>query len=214
MELLLTDDEVVALAVEATGSWPTSLPTVDVESEQALLAAAMRGRRSMALRGLVGSEAPDSELLDAVRRDAVDAGLVLSLYIADAAGSRLSRGVNLNAYRGPDAWLVENVSDVGIHQFELLDDQALGALYGGLAHTAFAQGLAADIETGALWVSVISPGRWESLVVRKNSAYGYRGGDAAGSEAIQAAIPDTRTEVDRLISAASAGPLPTISNRP
>src|SRR3954463_15314949 len=105
MELLLTDDELVALAVEQSKAWPTGLPTVDVQTADGLYAAALRGRRSLAVRGFFDAEAPGSALLDIVRRDAVGAEGSVSLYVADRDGARMQGAVNVNAYRSAEAWL-------------------------------------------------------------------------------------------------------------
>lgn len=61
---LLTDDEIVALALQSEVIWPVALSTVAVES---LAAAGSRGRRSLAVRGLRGESSKESvELLELV----------------------------------------------------------------------------------------------------------------------------------------------------
>lgn len=199
MELLLTDDELVAVAVEQSKAWPTGLPTVDVESEQALFTAALRGRRSLAVRGLVGSEPADNELLDAVRRDAVGADGFVCLYIADQQGTRAADAVNLNAYRSGTGWLVETVSDVGVHQFASLTAEALGTLYRGLAQAAHDRGLAGG-SADSLWIVAVTSDRRESISVRKGSVHRHNiGGDGTLDES-RPATSDIGAEFERLLS--------------
>ncbi|SEQ81642.1 hypothetical protein [Arthrobacter sp. OV608] len=52
-QVLLSDDEVVAAAVQLGKEWKASLPTVRVEDPADLLGAAARGNRSLYLRGLL-----------------------------------------------------------------------------------------------------------------------------------------------------------------
>lgn len=51
--ILLTDDEVVAAAAVLGGSWRAPLPTVAAEDASEMIKAAMRGRRSLEVRGLI-----------------------------------------------------------------------------------------------------------------------------------------------------------------
>lgn len=52
-QVLLSDDEIVAAAVQLGKDWRASLPTVSVEDPADLLKAAARGNRSLYLRGLL-----------------------------------------------------------------------------------------------------------------------------------------------------------------
>lgn len=166
MEILLTDDELVALAVEQSRAWPTGLPTVAVELPDSLFAAALRGRRMLAVRDMFNPAAPGKELLELVRRDVVGATGLVCLYIADQVGNRMQDAVNINAFQSGTDWLVETVSDAGVHQFARLAPQELESLYLGLAQAAFERGLA-DEQADALWVAAISEDRRRSISVRR-----------------------------------------------
>lgn len=63
--LLLTDDELVAVAVKLGSVWKASLPTVVIDDDSELIRAAARGHRSLFLRGLLGG-ADNEELADRV----------------------------------------------------------------------------------------------------------------------------------------------------
>jgi hypothetical protein len=168
MNILLTDDELVALAVEQSKAWPTGLPTVDVEAVDALYAAALRGRRSLAVRGFFEVDVSGSELLDTIRRDAVGAEGFICLYVADGDGARASGAVNINAYRSGADWLVETVSDIGVHQFAPLNTRELTTLCHGLARAAYDRGLAGEAAE-ALWIAAVGPARRELMSVRKGA---------------------------------------------
>lgn len=63
----LTDDEVVALAVDGGGTWPAPLPTINESEADQLIIAVQRGRRSIAARngvfvGADGSAIPLAEV--------------------------------------------------------------------------------------------------------------------------------------------------------
>ena len=51
MDIVLTDDEIAAVALEGHLAWPVPLPTVVTDIDH-LAAAATRGRRSLLVRGL------------------------------------------------------------------------------------------------------------------------------------------------------------------
>ncbi|GGH42221.1 hypothetical protein [Microbacterium album] len=63
----LTDDEIIAAAVELGGEWKGVLPTVDVEDRGELERAAARGVRSFMVRQLI-DEGPDGLPSEDVRR--------------------------------------------------------------------------------------------------------------------------------------------------
>jgi hypothetical protein len=191
MELLLTDDELVAVAVEQSKAWPTGLPTVDVADERALLTAALRGRRSLAVRGLVGPAVAGNEVLDAVGRNAVAAERFVCLYVRAVDGTRAADSVNVNAYPHGAGWLAETVSDIGVHQFAPLSTAEFRTLCHGLAQAAFDRGLAGRT-ADALLLAVVLPDRQESITVRKGVVRRSEGEGPGG--------PDPGAEVDRLLS--------------
>ncbi|MBD3947407.1 hypothetical protein [Nocardioides ganghwensis] len=54
-----TDDEILAMAADAEAPVPVILTTVDTDDPDAVLAAALRGQRSLAVRGLVAPDRVD-----------------------------------------------------------------------------------------------------------------------------------------------------------
>lgn len=132
--LLLTDDEVVALACARSVAWPGGLPTVDDEDRSQLLAAAFRGDRSLLVRGLRRPDNPDSEaetLADAV----IGSPARITVYLGDSTFARATWGLASSHYGGGDEWVLETISPVGIHRFDRqpVDDHLgyLGALLAG-----------------------------------------------------------------------------------
>lgn len=61
VEIVLTDDEVLAAAQPAERAWTRFLPTVDTTDSKEVLRSVARGFRSLALRGLIDDESPDAE---------------------------------------------------------------------------------------------------------------------------------------------------------
>ena len=61
VEIVLTDDEVLAAAQPAKRAWTRFLPTVDTSDNKEVLRAIARGFRSLALRGLIDEDSPDAE---------------------------------------------------------------------------------------------------------------------------------------------------------
>jgi len=84
MSAILTDDELVAIAVRAGAAWKGLLPTVSVDSVASLLRAAFRGNRSLVVRGLCSSDGSRimPEMADAVSA-ASTAPLVLAFVAAE-----------------------------------------------------------------------------------------------------------------------------------
>src|SRR5450631_175097 len=61
VEIVLTDDEVLAAAQPAERAWTRFLPTVDTSDSNEVLRSIARGFRSLALRGLIDEDSPDAE---------------------------------------------------------------------------------------------------------------------------------------------------------
>jgi hypothetical protein len=118
--IVLTDDELVALSFERGRPWPTPLPTVDSSQRDALEMAALRGLRSLALRGAL----VDGEFLPTVEEVAnvTVARPGLLLHRGDDIGE-VEGGANLGlaivALSG--VWLLDDVSWAGTHRLRRAD---------------------------------------------------------------------------------------------
>ena len=115
MDLLLTDDEVAAVAAMTGGVWPSPLPTVDVRDPEALLSATFRGMRSLEVRNLIGADGLASDEL-------ADAAIVpprldmTCVFLAKADLNRAAWRYSSTHYRETDGWLVEGVDSIGVHR--------------------------------------------------------------------------------------------------
>jgi hypothetical protein len=115
---LLTDDEVIALAVAREMVWPGGTPTVDTESRAQLIGAAFRGDRSLLARGLLHGDdggSPAESIGDWVN----DAPGRIVVYIGDDRLARSSWGIASAHYPSAEGWLLETVSAVGLHRFSV-----------------------------------------------------------------------------------------------
>ena len=90
-EVTLTDDEAVAIAAERKGRWMGPLPTVDERDATALLQAAVRGERSLRVRGV---DVDDSLISPVISRLPRVVG-----YVSDHADLGIS-GVICMAFQG------------------------------------------------------------------------------------------------------------------
>lgn len=66
MQIALTDDEIVAICHAVQGTWTRQLPTVQVGDTTELARAAVRGYRSLEVRGLMEPGNPGEEMLGKV----------------------------------------------------------------------------------------------------------------------------------------------------
>lgn len=117
VETVLTDDELVAIAIDGGSFWPGPLPTVDIEDVEALTASALRGQRSLFVRGLVDG---DGELETHLAREIRPlAGRMDSytVYLADAGFQRASWAFATAHYETRTDWVIEEVSAPGVHRF-------------------------------------------------------------------------------------------------
>lgn len=144
--LLLTDDEVCALAVRYDGVVRPPLPTIDERSEAGLAAGLLRGRRSLVVRDLADvSGAPLGDALEVFKR--LSGGPRAMLAFVDADDNWLQAGFTAYLY-GPSVAQIEMsqvIAPAGVHYFRVTPPagqwQALvdlaGAIYAdGFAHPA------------------------------------------------------------------------------
>jgi hypothetical protein len=141
--LALTDDEAVALATFFPDPWRAPLPTVDYRNREDLAKAAYRGRRSLVVRDLAGSDGTPVGLAAEVAKR-LGTGLRAFFFLADEAGSWLPGGVTVYLY-GPALDAIEvsqTVADAGVHYFRLAPPPGQWEALTLLAESIFADGFA------------------------------------------------------------------------
>lgn len=119
---LLTDDEVIAIAVSSE-PWLIVLPTIDISSPVSVTAAALRGARSLAVRRLVSIEA-DGKVAQFTGESAAHVGAILHstrlvvAYIASVAAPHGLRGgvTVLASVSETDDAIIDLISGTGIHE--------------------------------------------------------------------------------------------------
>lgn len=111
----LTDDEVVAIAVDRSGAWAGALPTVDTDQAESLAAAAFRGQRSLVVRNLIDDAGELDTALAELTGPAVSSQDLVSVYLGDAEFQRASWGLATTHYRST-GWMLETVTVLGVHR--------------------------------------------------------------------------------------------------
>jgi hypothetical protein len=122
--VVLTDDEVLALATRAGVGWPSASPTVDVADSGALSAAVQRGVRSLIVRELLGVGGEDhlADPVDRVVGPLLGGTPILGIYPATDQLRYVSVGVATAYYQGDEAiWVSELITGAGVHYLKLKD---------------------------------------------------------------------------------------------
>jgi hypothetical protein len=174
--LVLTDDELVSLAVGVGVAWPSSLPSLGDELEE-LDAPAWRGLRSLKVRQLAGpgrdGTVVSADLL-ALLEPAFSGGLKGVAAWVTKDGS-VSLGFSVTWYEGPEYGLLECTTSEGIHGFSECDrgtwkqvaTNLVALAHRGELHVA----IGGQPATGGISVAVPSPaGEVRSLLVTIGSA--------------------------------------------
>lgn len=140
--LRLTDDEVCSLALRYDGVTRPPLPTVDERSEAELLAALLRGRRSLIVRDLGGLDgSPLGDALEVYKR--LSAGPCAVFSLADADGDWVRSGLTIYLY-GPSVASVEMsqvIAEAGVHSFRIAPSGGQWQALIELAAEVYANGL-------------------------------------------------------------------------
>ena len=159
--VLLTDDEVVALACARSAAWPGGLPTVDHEDPEQLRSAAFRGDRSLLVRRLRRPDSPDSEA-ETLADAAIESTRRFTAYLGTAAFARATWGLASSHYGDGAAWVLETISPVGIHRlgWRPVDEHLayLAALLAGVFESGPGPGPSDDApapEGGPEWFCVL-----------------------------------------------------------
>ena len=140
--LRLTDDEVCSLALRYDGVARPPLPTIDERSAADLLAALLRGRRSLIVRDLGGLDgAPLGDALEVYQR--LRAGPCAMFSLAGADGNWVRSGVTIYLY-GPSVTSVEMsqvIAEAGVHSFKIAPPAGQWQALTELAREVYANGL-------------------------------------------------------------------------
>jgi hypothetical protein len=116
-QVLLLDDEVVALAARAGIPWPSNTPTLDPTEDEGLVAAAQRGVASLVLRSWVDRSAED-DLLEPLGSlsDVVLKGRPVFGTFSALADGRMDPFYGTTAvYEAEGSWVTEVITPSGAH---------------------------------------------------------------------------------------------------
>lgn len=122
--LMLTDDEVVAIAVDRGSFWPGALPTVSTQDGGALAEASFRGHRSLVVRGVLEGNGRLCATADHLASDIPGCRAFATVFLADDRLQRANWGLASSHYPAEDGWVLETVTPMGIHDLSIqkLDD--------------------------------------------------------------------------------------------
>jgi hypothetical protein len=170
--LVLSDDETVALALLAGRPWPAPLPTVDADDPDQLLGAGRRGLRALAVRELIrlpdsvpGTSAPGAPVL---RRELADLSAEVFGTPVQAVGyaatddlTWLPGGLTTVFYGtgsgAADTWTMQVVSHAGVSYFSRIPAADARRLLSELLHGAAEAGFTtpeADAGPAPRWYCV------------------------------------------------------------
>jgi len=140
-DLVLTDDEVIALSVLEGTSWPAPLPTVDITQEGALDAAGRRGARSLAVRGYLDDDGIDEEL-HAFLQPALSHQVRQGVFVAESDMTYIAEGLTMMNYERTDLdCLVEVIGYGGVHYFSVAQRSDCAELVRTLLQQTIDEGL-------------------------------------------------------------------------
>jgi hypothetical protein len=202
----VTDDELVALAVDVGRAWPAPLPTVAVEDASALVASAERGVRSLLVRGGLRGDELDLRL-QAVAAAAGSRTVIVG-YLADDAGRPLADAAAYAAIGTDDGWLRDEILPMGLHQFARFEDTAaVAAYFSSITTTVHEHGLADEYGEGAAFcVSSPTAVGARALAVARGSVVEQTIDMSGAVVANRPVSGDVRAAVTALVdAAASAG---------
>lgn len=139
--IVLTDDEVVAVALREDAVWSSPLPTLVDADTAALTNAAARGWRSLNVRGLVELDML-SEVLSSCARPVLEGKVVVRTFLVDDQDNILTAGNASSCYVGGEASrLVEFVTPDGVHQFVEVAPESCCRFYEDASATAYLKGV-------------------------------------------------------------------------
>jgi hypothetical protein len=166
--LTLTDDEAVAIALLADGSWHPPLPTLDESNQADLAQAVLRGRRSLVVRELAK---PDGTVAGAAAEvlKRLGTGPRAAFVLVDGNGNWVPDGLTVYLYGAAvdDVEMTHVVASVGVHYFRVAPPPRQWDALTELAEAVFEDGFTAA-ENGAQ-----QPAAALLLVVRQPGPYGH-----------------------------------------
>jgi hypothetical protein len=143
---VLSDDEIVAIAVKDGASWPGPLPTINL-GEREMLQAIVRGVRSLLARELVTMIGIDYEVSADVRTligQATLATHAASAYVSEVSSPGQLKGSSAYLYFGESGAVIDLVTLGGVHEVgEVSADGGLSVLT-ALADNAHRFGIEAE----------------------------------------------------------------------
>jgi hypothetical protein len=179
--LVLSDDETVALAMLAGRAWPAPLPTVDSDDPDDLIEAGRRGLRSLAVRELV--DLPDTApgttepRVPVLRRDVADLCAEIFGTAVQAVGyaatddlTWLPGGLTavLHGLGTGDTWTMQIVSHAGLSYFSRVPAVEARDMLSELLHGAVDSGFTAPaVGSGPAprWYCVSHEAQGQTLVL-------------------------------------------------
>lgn len=165
MTVLLTDDEVVAVALDSRVTWPTPLPSVSLD-DGALVRSQRLGLRSLLVRGLLDSSTSpmtvSPEVADLVKAAAASPRWVAA-YVASEKDPTVPAGDSTYAFQGSSGWLLDLVSPAGVHQISTSTSSDAVALIVALAKNVFTFGIVGDTDSAAIFIGASEPGSWAKV---------------------------------------------------
>lgn len=116
-DLMLTDDELAAIAIDRDTYWPADLPTVDTDDPADLLSAMIRGRRSLLVRGLIDDEGTADGSVEMLGDHLAGATHTITVYLGGPDLLRVSPVLASVHYPMAGYWVAETITPGGVHAF-------------------------------------------------------------------------------------------------
>ena len=116
-QVLLLDDEVVALAARAGTPWPSNTPTIDPTEEGGVRTAAFRGVTSLVMRSLV-DRSTDGTLVEPLRSLSaviLTGRPVFGTFTALDDGRLVPFFGSTAVYEADGSWVTESITPTGVH---------------------------------------------------------------------------------------------------
>lgn len=201
-DLILTDDEIAAIAVGWGVPWPTALPTV-ADDVGDLLAAARRGRRALVVRELwdATEQSPTGSLrANAAPRlqSALAAGLRWGIAVTDADLVAAGAGPCFYHFGDPssDVWITDVVRSDGVHDLSETPRRDCTELLKALIADALSTGVGPDSPD---WLCVVAgPQTGRALLVRPGEVRRHLIGAPTGESPTGTRIEDAPSVADAL----------------
>lgn len=147
-DLVFTDDEIAAIAIDRDTYWPADLPTVDTDDPADLLAAMIRGQRSLLVRGLIDAEGTSDPSVQLLGDQLAGATQSITVYIGGPDLLRVSPVLASVHYPMPGDWVAETITPGGVHAFTATSRDIHIAYFERVIQEAVSTGLPAEGVTG------------------------------------------------------------------